>query len=159
MQSIRRGPEGSSEDRRSCSRTRATFGLPLVLVVDDVEDNRDLCAMVLHGHGYSVYCAVDGADAIRQARARKPAIILMDLAMPNVDGFEASSRIRALPDLADVRIIGLSAFTDTENVERALAAGCDEVLSKPIAPQLLAARVAANLRVSQRRVRPSRMTG
>jgi CheY-like chemotaxis protein len=154
----RKRSEGSS-DRSSCSQTRATFALPLVLVVDDVEDNRDLCAMVLHARGYKVHLAVDGTDALVQARAHHPSLILMDLAMPRMDGFEAARRLRQLPGFGEIRIIGISAFTDRENVERALAAGCDEVLAKPLAPQVLAARVEANLRaISPRGVRTGRMT-
>jgi len=145
--------------RADSSTVRASFALPLILVVDDVEDNRDLCALVLHGRGYTVRLAVDGADAVSQVRLHPPAVILMDLAMPTMDGFEAARQIRAMPALAEVRIIGVSAFTDSENVERALEAGCDEVLAKPLAPRVLLERVEANLRArTPRGARHGRMS-
>lgn len=122
---------------------------PIVLVVDDVEDNRDLYAMQLTRLGYRVELAVDGADGVARARAVRPNVILMDLAMPNVDGFEATRRIRAISRLASIRIIAISAFTDATNTQRALAAGCDEVLTKPCASDVLAARVEAGVRASR----------
>ena len=130
---------------------RARVTLPSILVVDDIEDNRDLCAVILGRLGYPVEVASDGADGVERALATRPSVILMDLAMPNVDGFEATRQIRALPALAGIYIIAISAFSDAVSVERAMTAGCDEVLSKPCPPERLAERVAAGIRAHRPR--------
>lgn len=119
---------------------------PVILVVDDSEDNRDLYAMALGRAGYVVAVAVDGLDAVAKTEAIAPVLILMDLAMPNVDGWEATKRIRALPSSSpDLRIIALTAFTDAVSIQRALAAGCNAVLSKPCPPLSLLDHIAAAL--------------
>jgi CheY-like chemotaxis protein len=112
------------------------------LVVDDTEDNRDLYAMILGNIGYEVAVAVDGHDGVSLARSIQPSVILMDLAMPNLDGFDATRQIRETPELAGVHIIAVTAFADQRSRQRALAAGCNEVLTKPCAPALLTACVA-----------------
>ena len=119
--------------------------LPVILVVDDVQDNRELFSMVLERLGYRIELAVDGLDAVERARQLRPAVILMDLAMPNMDGFDATREIRSIPELASTHIIAISAFTDALSTERALACGCNEVLSKPCAPDRLTARVEAGV--------------
>lgn len=119
---------------------------PVILVVDDNEDNRDLYAMALGRAGYVVAVAVDGLDAVAKAEAIGPVLILMDLAMPNLDGWEATKRIRALPELApDLQIIALTAFTDAVSIQRALAAGCNAALAKPCPPQVLLEHIATAL--------------
>ncbi|HVH43682.1 MAG TPA: response regulator [Labilithrix sp.] len=125
--------------------------MPVILVVDDMEDNRDLVAMVLDRSGYTVEVAVDGVDAVERARTVRPSIIVMDLAMPNMDGFDATRAIRAIPELGSVHIIAFSAFTDVVSVQRALAAGCNEVMAKPCTPDALVARVEAALPVGHAR--------
>lgn len=150
--SVKRGSNTDGEsaglpDSRRVARsgTRSRFVMPVVLVVDDVEDNRELVSLVLGRRGYSVELAIDGIDAIERARALRPTLILMDLAMPNMDGFDATRSIRAIPELASAYIIAFSAFTDVASKERALAAGCNEILGKPCAPDALLARVEAAL--------------
>jgi CheY-like chemotaxis protein len=120
-----------------------------VLIVDDMQDNRDLFAMVVDHLGYRVELAIDGVDAVERARRVHPTVILMDLAMPNMDGFEATRRIRAIQALASVHIIAISAFSDDVNVQRALAAGCNEVLAKPCRPDVLANRISARSRMDR----------
>lgn len=126
-----------NDERRGVASARARPTASTVLVVDDMEDNRDLVAMILERLGLTVHVAVDGFDAIEHARADHPTIIVMDLAMPNLDGFEATRRIRAIPELASVPILALSAFTDRMTIERALAAGCTDILAKPCTPERL----------------------
>lgn len=123
--------------------------MPVVLIIDDNEDNRELFAMVLDRLGYSVELAVDGVDGLERARAVCPQVILMDLAMPRMDGFEATRAIRENPELAGIHIIAVTAFADALSSQRALAAGCDEVLAKPIIPDVLAGRVEAALQAGR----------
>lgn len=118
----------------------------VILIVDDVEDNRDLYSLALGRAGYVVAVAVDGLDAVAKTEEVAPALVLMDLAMPNLDGWEATKRIRALPGIpADLHITALTAFTDAVSIQRAIAAGCDAVLAKPCAPQALLDHIAAAL--------------
>lgn len=97
--------------------------------------------MALEHLGFTIELAVDGVDGVERAKELLPDVILMDLAMPNMDGFEATRAIREIPELAEVHILAVTAFSDAVSSQRALAAGCDEVLAKPIAPEALAERV------------------
>jgi len=134
---------------RSGARRRyeSTTLLPTILIVDDTEDNRDLYAMILEHLGYPIATAVDGQEGIERARELNPAVILMDLAMPNVDGFEATRQIRAMSGLPvqNAFIMAVTAFTDSLSAQRALAAGCDEVVTKPCSPSALVKRVESAL--------------
>jgi CheY-like chemotaxis protein len=114
--------------------TRAT---PLVLVVDDFAAGRELCAEYLLYRGYEVATAADGAEALEQAFALRPDAILMDLSLPEIDGWEATRRLRADDRTRGIKIIALTAHALETERERALAAGCDEVVTKPIVPKEL----------------------
>lgn len=116
-----------------------------------MEDNRDLVSVILGQLGYHVEVATDGIDAVERARAIRPNIILMDLAMPHMDGFDATRAIRAIPELGEVHIIAFSAFADPMNVQRALAAGCNETIAKPCTPDRLVKQIQAALRVEDER--------
>jgi two-component system, sensor histidine kinase len=113
----------------------------LVLVVDDVADNRELFQESLVGRGYPVVAAADGAAAVTAVTLHRPAIVIMDLGMPNVDGYEATRQIRAMREIVQPYIFAVSAFIDRTSRNRALEAGCDEFLSKPLFPQDLADRL------------------
>ncbi len=123
------------------SGSRPRFDVPVVLIVDDSEDNRELFAMCLERLGYRIELAVDGVDGLERARSTFPDVILMDLAMPNMDGFEATRQIRQDPDLRSTHIIAVTAFSDLVNTQRALAAGCNAILAKPCPPDVLTACV------------------
>jgi CheY-like chemotaxis protein len=125
--------------------------MPTILIVDDNEDNRDLYSMILDHLGLPIVLAVDGLEAVERARELKPVVILMDLAMPNMDGFEATRQIRELPcvDTKAVPIIAITAFTDAVSAQRALAAGANEVLTKPCPPSQLSARVEAAIQAQR----------
>lgn len=116
-----------------------------------MEDNRDLVSVILGQLGYHVEVATDGLHAIERARALRPNVILMDLAMPHMDGFDATRAIREIPELDSVHIIAFSAFADPVSVQRALAAGCNETIAKPCTPNQLVAHIQAALRVEQER--------
>ena len=129
------------KDNRSGKRNR--FETPLVLVVDDSEDNRELCAAVLMRHGFEVATAIDGEDAVEKATVLRPSVILMDIGMPSMDGWEATRLIRATAACADAHIIVLTAFGDAESRRRSHTEGCDEHLVKPVPPDVLIDRVSA----------------
>lgn len=114
---------------------------PLVLIVDDYEDTRDMYAAELESAGYLVEVADDGEKAMLAACADRPALIVMDLGMPNIDGFTAIRAVRAVPELDSVYIMVLSALDDEVSRHRAKEAGCDEYLTKPMVPVELVSHV------------------
>ena len=103
-----------------------------VLVVEDEKDNMDLFCQILAFHGCQVLKAEDGREAINLTQSEKPDLILMDLSLPALDGWEATRTIKAIPDLAQIPIIALTAHAMVGDRERALEAGCDGYISKPI---------------------------
>ncbi len=101
------------------------------MVVDDNESMRELIGMHLRIHGYEVVEAADGSEAVELVRRECPALILMDINMPVMDGLEATRLIRAIKDLCRMPIVAISAYGDGSNNRlEALAAGCDEYVSK-----------------------------
>jgi CheY-like chemotaxis protein len=112
-----------------------------ILVVEDVEFNRDLIVQLLEDD-YEVLTAADGAEGIRLAERERPDLILMDLSIPVVDGWEATRRIKANEALKGIPIIALSAHAMTGDEEKARQSGCDDYLSKPLDEDLLFAKLA-----------------
>jgi two-component system, cell cycle response regulator DivK len=108
-----------------------------VLVVEDDPDNLGMVVKVLTVEGYAILEARDGASAVAVARREHPDLIIMDLGMPGMDGWEASRRLKADPETADIPIIALTAFAMRGDEERARGAGCDGYLSKPCRPQTI----------------------
>lgn len=111
------------------------------MVVDDYEDMRRVTHLALEQLGYRVVEAASGAEAVELAQAELPDLIIMDLSMPNLDGFGAIHRIRRLLGLHDVNVIAFSAHTAQEVRDDAFAAGCCEFLSKPFDLEVLKATV------------------
>lgn len=110
-----------------------------VLLVEDNEMNRDMLSRRLVRKGYGVLVAVDGATGIAVARAKTPDLILMDMSLPVVDGWEATRRLKADRRLRTIPIIALTAHAMANDRDKALAAGCDDYDTKPIElPRLLA---------------------
>ena len=110
---------------------------PRILIVEDDEDNRRIVVKVLTGEGYRTLEAANGESALATAQRAHPDLIIMDLAMPGIDGWEASRRLKADPETADIPIIALTAFAMRGDEERARQAGCDGYLSKPCRPQTI----------------------
>jgi two-component system cell cycle response regulator DivK len=103
-----------------------------ILVVEDNQDNRELVVKVLKINGYHVIEAVDGQEAIEKTRAENPDLILMDLFIPKIDGYEVTRRLKRDIDLKSIPIIALTAHAMKGDMEVALAAGCDGYIPKPI---------------------------
>ncbi len=105
-----------------------------ILVVEDDTDNRCIVAKVLSVEGYQVVEATDGVEALAQARAERPDLILMDLALPNMDGWEATRRLKSDPATRSIPVVALTAFAMRGDEEQARAAGCDDYIPKPARP-------------------------
>ena len=118
----------------------------LVLVVDDFEDSRAMYAEYLQYQGFRVAEASDGEEALARARELRPDVIVMDLSLPVMDGWEATRQLKASLDTRDVVIIALSGFAESTHASRALEAGCDEFLGKPCPPELLVAKIHEHVR-------------
>jgi two-component system, cell cycle response regulator DivK len=109
-----------------------------ILLVEDNEMNRDSMSRRLQRRGHEVVCAVDGAEGLELARSETPGLILMDMSLPILDGWEASRQLKADPATKGIPIIALTAHAMSNDRERALEAGCDDYDTKPVElPRLL----------------------
>jgi CheY-like chemotaxis protein len=113
-----------------------------ILVVEDNPDNRILITDVLASMSYDVLVAVDGEEGVKVAQTEIPDLILMDLSLPKLDGWAAASQIKANATLSHVPIIALTAHAMIGDREKALQAGCDDYVSKPIDLRELASKLA-----------------
>jgi CheY-like chemotaxis protein len=112
--------------------------MPRTLLVEDNEMNQDMLSRRLQRRGYEVLIAADGAQGVAMARAELPDIVLMDMSLPVLDGWEASRQIKCGPETSAIPIIALTAHAMAGDRERALEAGCDDYDTKPIElPRLL----------------------
>jgi len=112
-----------------------------ILVVEDDPDNRRIVAKVLSVEGYHVVEATDGIEALAQARAERPDLILMDLALPNMDGWEATRQLKGNAETRAIPVVALTAVAMRGDEEQARAAGCDDYLPKPARPAAIRAVV------------------
>jgi two-component system, cell cycle response regulator DivK len=103
-----------------------------VLLVEDNEMNRDMLSRRLTRRGFQVVCAVDGQQGVDLARTEKPDIVLMDMSLPVLDGWEATRRVKADDATRNVPVIGLTAHAMSGDREKVLEAGCDEYDLKPV---------------------------
>jgi len=112
-----------------------------ILVVEDTEDNRQIIRDLLSSVGYELIEAADGAEAVAMAQAHRPDLILMDIQLPVMDGYEATRRIRANPELATVPIIAVTSYALSGDETKAREAGCDGYVAKPFSPRHLLAKI------------------
>jgi two-component system, cell cycle response regulator DivK len=112
-----------------------------ILVVEDQPDNRTILRDLLTAAGYVVLEAVDGEAGIAKALAERPDLILMDIQMPVVDGYAATRRIKASPDMAATPIIAVTSYALAGDEAKTRAAGCDGYIAKPFSPRALLAEV------------------
>jgi CheY-like chemotaxis protein len=117
-----------------------------ILIVEDNELNRDMLSRRLQRRGYDVLLAVDGEDGLDVARANAPDLVLMDMSLPTVDGWEATRRLKADDVLRHIPVIALTAHAMANDRDKALAAGCDDYDTKPIELPRLLAKMEALLR-------------
>ena len=112
-----------------------------ILVVEDQEDNRQILRDLLGSAGYDLTEAENGEEAIAAVARRQPDLILMDIQLPVMDGYEATRRIRTNPDLKSVPIIAVTSYALAGDEDKALAAGCNGYVTKPYSPRDLLAKV------------------
>src|SRR5262247_2811620 len=103
-----------------------------ILLVEDNEMNRDMLSRRLQRRGYDVVTAVDGESGLALSRAESPALILMDMSLPGIDGWEATRQLKADPATRAIPVIALTAHAMAGDREKALAAGCDDFDTKPV---------------------------
>jgi CheY-like chemotaxis protein len=109
-----------------------------ILIVEDNEMNRDMLARRLQRRGYEVLVALDGGEGVARAREEAPDLVLMDMSLPVVDGWEATRQLKAMPETRMIPIIALTAHAMSADRDKALEAGCDDYDTKPIElPRLL----------------------
>ncbi len=134
-------PAQPQDDAPGTAHTRACH----ILVVDDVTDNRQVLERRLTREGHRVSCAADGREALALVQAEPFDLILLDILMPEVDGFEVLRRLKATADTSDIPVIMISALDDLDSVVRCIEQGAEDHLTKPFDPVLLRARINASL--------------
>ena len=119
--------------------------MPRILLVEDNEMNRDMLSRRLQRKGYEVLIAVDGEAGVNIAASERPDLILMDMSLPSVDGWEATRRVKGLPETASIPVIALTAHVMAGDRDKAIEAGCDDYDSKPIDFERLLGKIQALL--------------
>ncbi|NJN17706.1 MAG: response regulator [Oscillochloris sp.] len=116
-----------------------------ILIVDDNFDNRTIIAQMLKLSGYNIHLAANGSDAIMLALQLNPDLIMMDLAMPGLDGWSASMQLKSNPKTEAIPIIAVTGHVTQADIQRALNSGCDDYLSKPIDYEVMIQKVQRHL--------------
>lgn len=116
-----------------------------ILIVEDNEMNRDMLSRRLERKGYQVVMAVDGGEGVAMAASEKPDIILMDMSLPVLDGWEATRRVKANPSTAGIPVIALTAHAMAGDRDKTIEAGCDDYDTKPIDLPRLLGKIEAQL--------------
>ena len=119
--------------------------MPKILLVEDNEMNRDMLSRRLIRKGYEIVCAEDGGTGVEMATSESPDLILMDMSLPVLDGWEATRRIKADPTTKSVPVIALTAHAMDGDEQNALAAGCDDYDTKPVDLKRLLGKIEALL--------------
>jgi two-component system cell cycle response regulator DivK len=119
---------------------------PLVLVIDDVEDNRDVYAQFLQHAGWRVATAADGEEGLAKAAQLQPSVIILDLGLPKMDGWEVAQRLKSTPATSAIAVLALTGHVTPEARKRALAAGVDEFCTKPCLPNDLVATIRRHMK-------------
>jgi CheY-like chemotaxis protein len=120
--------------------------MPRILLIEDNEMNRDMLSRRLVKRGYEVAIAVDGEQGLAMVHSEAPALVLMDMSLPGIDGWEVTRRLKAAPETRGIPVIGLTAHAMAGDREKALAAGCDDFDTKPVELTRLLEKIEALLR-------------
>ena len=111
------------------------------LVIEDQEDNRQIVRDLVTASGYELIEATSGEDGLEAAARERPDLILMDIQLPGIDGYEVTRRIKADPKLSKIPIIAVTSYALSGDDKKAFAAGCDGYVTKPYSPRLLLAKI------------------
>ena len=122
---------------------------PLILIVDDEPLNIDYLEQELDDLGYATVSAANGKEALAQVTESQPEMILLDIMMPGMDGFEVLAKLKEDPELRDIPVVVISAMTDIESIAKGIGLGAEDYLPKPFDPVLLKARLQAGLEKKQ----------
>jgi two-component system cell cycle response regulator DivK len=114
---------------------------PYALIVEDDPESRVIADRIMKKTGFNAIFAVDGVEALQQIATYRPRLVLLDLSMPRLDGWEVARRVRQHPEWDNIRLLAVTAHVAPGDRARALAAGCDDYLSKPYLPADLFAAV------------------
>jgi two-component system, cell cycle response regulator DivK len=133
------GPTLVSQPPTTCSREAAIT--KRILLVEDQEDNRQILRDLLSSTEYDMIEAGNGVEAVAAALKERPDLILMDIQLPLMDGYDATRHIKADPSLRSIPIIAVTSYALSGDEEKALAAGCNDVVSKPYSPRQLLAKI------------------
>jgi len=120
-----------------------------ILVVEDNEMNRDMLTRRLQRRGYEVVIAVDGAEGLAMAQSESPALVLMDISLPVLDGWEATRQLKMAPETKSIPVIALTAHAMSGDRERCIEAGCDDFDTKPVEIARLVGKIEALLQRSK----------
>ena len=112
-----------------------------ILVVEDHDDNRRIMRDLLSANGYHVIEAHTGVEGVSVAQRQRPDLILMDIQLPGIDGYEATRRIKSLPDLKAIPIVAVTSYALSGDDKKAFSAGCDDYVTKPFSPRELLKKV------------------
>jgi len=123
--------------------------LSKILLVEDNEMNRDMLSRRLIRNGYEFLIAIDGGEGLAKARAESPDLILMDMSLPGIDGWEATRQLKAEPGTRGIPVIALTAHAMTGDRQKALSAGCDDFDTKPVELPRLLTKIQALLQRSR----------
>jgi two-component system cell cycle response regulator DivK len=123
--------------------------LSKILLVEDNEMNRDMLTRRLQRRGYEVVIAVDGAQGLAMAQSESPALILMDISLPVLDGWEVTRRLKMAPETKSIPVIALTAHAMSGDRERCIEAGCDDFDTKPVEIARLVGKIEALLNQSK----------
>ena len=127
---------------------------PIIILIEDNEQNRYLATFLLDQHGYAVVSASDGPAGIALAKTVKPALILLDIQLPLMDGYAVARELRNNPVLRDVPIIAVTSYAMVGDREKSLAAGCNGYLEKPINPETFVTEVERYLKTTRKEKNP-----
>jgi len=125
-----------------------------ILIVEDAPDNRTIAELILRDAGFSVTSVSDGASALIVAATKHPDVILMDLSLPHLDGWEATKRLKSDPATRDIPVIAFTAHALPNDIERAHACGCSSIIAKPFEIDFFLSQVRAFIK--QRPIERSR---
>jgi two-component system cell cycle response regulator DivK len=112
-----------------------------ILVIEDQEDNRKIVRDLVTASGYELVEATTGEEGLELAESERPDLILMDIQLPGLDGYEVTRRIKAKPALSHIPIIAVTSYALSGDDKKAFAAGCDGYVTKPFSPRLLLAKI------------------